>query len=151
VIACENEAQWEALGRVMGDPGWCRDPRFASLSGRKAHEDELDRLISAFTVLREPFALMRELQSAGVPAGVVQSCADLHRDPQLAARGALAWLDHPEMGRSPYEAWPFRILDCPGTLRPAPRLGADTEDVLGGILGLSADEISRLKEEEILR
>jgi crotonobetainyl-CoA:carnitine CoA-transferase CaiB-like acyl-CoA transferase len=149
-IACESAAQWEALSQLMGDPAWCREPRFASLAGRKAHEDELDRLISAFTMAREPWTLMRELQAAGVPAGVVQSCADLHRDPQLAAREALAWLDHPEMGRSPYEAWPFRILDCPGTLRPAPCLGADTEDVLGGILGLSATEIYRLKEEGIL-
>lgn len=151
VIACESESEWEALCRAMGNPDWCRRPECATLESRKRHEVELDRLIARWTATREPYALMQELQAAGVPAGVVQSCSDLHRDPQLNARGAFVWLEHPEMGRSPYEAWAFRCQASPGRPRPAPCLGEHTEKVLVELLGLSPAEVRRLKEEGVLQ
>lgn len=150
-IACETEAEWQALRRVMGEPGWCRRPEFATAESRKRHEGELDRLISQWTSTQEPFVLMRRLQSAGVPAGVVQSCADLHQDPQLRAREAFVWLEHPAMGRSPYEAWAFRCTASPGRLRPAPCLGEHTEAVLAEILGMTPDEVRSLKADGILQ
>jgi len=94
---------------------------------------------------------MDRLQRAGVPAGVVQSCADLHQDPQLKARGAFVWLEHPEMGRSPYEAWAFRCTASPGRLSPAPCLGEHTEEVLTEILGMTTAELRQLKEQGVFQ
>ena len=84
-----------------------------------------------------------------MPAGVVQSGADLHRDPQLTARETLAWLDHPEMGRAPYEAWAFRLVGRPSALRRAPGVGEHTAEVLGELLGMGPHEVERLSEEEV--
>ena len=150
-IVCESEAEWQALCRVMGEPDSCRRPEFATAASRKRYETELDGLIGRWTSTQEPYALMERLQSAGVPAGVVQSCADLHQDPQLGAREAFVWLEHPEMGRSPYEAWAFRCAAGPGRLRPAPCLGEHTEAVLAEILGMTPDEVRSLKADGILR
>lgn len=93
----------------------------------------------------------RRLQRIGIPAGVVQCCADLHRDPQLAARGAFQWLDHPEIGRAPYEAWPFRFSRTSGRLRRAPCLGEHTHQVLGELLAMSGEQVDRLITEGVLR
>ncbi|MBI4610798.1 MAG: CoA transferase [Candidatus Rokubacteria bacterium] len=150
-IACQTEAQWQALRRVLGEPDWCRRPEFATLASRQHHAAELDRLIGDWTARQEPGALMDRLQRAGVPAGVIQSCADLHQDPQLTAREAFVWLEHPEVGRSPYEAWAFRFVGKPGALRRAPCLGEHTEEVLTGLLGMPAAEVERLKAEGALR
>ncbi|MBI4241285.1 MAG: CoA transferase [Candidatus Rokubacteria bacterium] len=150
-IVCESEAQWQALCRAMGKPDWCRRPQFATAASRKRHEAELDRLIGEWTATQEAYALMDRLQRAGVPAGVVQSCADLHQDSQLKARGAFVWLEHPEMGRSPYEAWAFRCAASPGRLGRAPCLGEHTEEVLTEILGMTTAELRQLKEQGVFQ
>ena len=57
----------------MGHPAWTQDGRFATLLGRKAHEDELDARLGEWTQGWEAEALMHALQQAGVPAGVVHT------------------------------------------------------------------------------
>ena len=151
VIACEDEAEWQALCGAMGKPEWCGRPDFATPESRGRNAAELDRLIGRWTIAQETRALARRLQRLGIPAAVVQSCADLHRDPQLAARGAFQWLEHPEIGRAPYEAWPFRFSRTPGRLRRAPCLGEHTHEVLGELLVLSRAEVERLIAEGVLR
>ena len=87
--------------------------------------------------------LMRLLQSAGVPAGVVQRSSDLLQDPQLAHRGFYSYLDHPEMGNIPYSGHQFRIRGYEsGPRMPAPMLGEHNEVVLRDILGLTDEEIA---------
>jgi len=75
----------------------------------------------------------------------------LHRDENLEAFGFWHWLDHPQMGPSPYEGLEHRLSRTPGELRsPAPVLGQHNEEILGGMLGMSAAEIERLKQEKIV-
>ena len=149
-IVCETDRDWAALTRVMGSPPWAADPRLATAAGRLASVADVDRRIAEWTATRDPHALMAELQSAGVAAGAVQSCADLQRDPGLAAREALPLVDHPEMGRTRYEAWAFRAVGRPQIVRRAPCLGEHTTEILRDLLGLPHDEIRRLETEGIL-
>lgn len=152
VIAVFTDAQWEALRRVMGDPPWSHEERFAILLGRKEHEDELERLIGEWTSTRTAEEVMETLQAAGVPAGVVQNGRDvLENDPHLKERGYYVYLDHPEAGRTAYDGPGFRLSRAPGVLRsPAPCLGEHNEQVCKGILGLSDEEIAQLLIDEVL-
>ena len=149
-IVCEDDTDWEALVRVMGAPAWAAHARLATAPGRLAHAADIDLHLAEWTSTRDPHAVMAQLQAAGVPAGAVQSCADLHRDPGLAARETLPLVEHPEMGRTPYEAWAFRSVGRPQVVRRAPCLGEHTAEVLRDLLGLSADEIRRLDAAGVL-
>lgn len=145
-IACFSDAEWQALVEAMGDPDWARDSKFATHSGRKEHEDELDANISAWTADKEAYALQRELQSRGVPAFVVQSARELlDEDEHIRERGFYVYLDHPETGRAAYDGPPFKLSKTPGELRwPAPLLGEHTEYVCKEILGLDDEQIADL-------
>jgi benzylsuccinate CoA-transferase BbsF subunit len=150
-IAVASDEEWRALVRAMGEPAWAREPELASAAGRLAREAELDARLAAFTRGFEPGPLMQELQAAGVPAGAVQSVADLLADPQLAHRGHFRWLRHPHLGELPFEHSGFRIEGSPPVLSaPGPNLGEHNAEVLGGILGLSAAEIARLVAQEVV-
>jgi benzylsuccinate CoA-transferase BbsF subunit len=149
-IVCETDRDWTALARAMGSPSWATDPSLATAAGRLARAADVDRRIAEWTEAQDPHALMATLQAVGVPAGAVQSCADLQRDPGLAAREALPIVEHPEMGRTAYEAWAFRAMGCPQVVRRAPCLGEHTIEVLRDVLGLSQDEIGRLEAAGIL-
>jgi crotonobetainyl-CoA:carnitine CoA-transferase CaiB-like acyl-CoA transferase len=101
--------------------------------------------LSAFTARHAPRALMELLQAAGVPAGMVQRSSDHQQDPQLAHRRFFHPLEHPEMGRVPYEGHAYRIEGYDhGPRFPAPCLGEHTYQVLQEVLGLDDDEVARL-------
>jgi crotonobetainyl-CoA:carnitine CoA-transferase CaiB-like acyl-CoA transferase len=142
-VACEDDAQWHALVEAMGKPEWALDRRLATAAGRKAQETMLDARLAEWTASQSASALAERLQAAGIAAGVAQSCADLHGDAGLAARRAFAWVEHPEMGRTPYETWAFRMGEDAAPRR-APLLGEHTHEVLTQVLRLSPDEIARL-------
>ena len=75
----------------------------------------------------------------------MQTCADLHADPQVAYRGFFVELDHAEMGPSNYDGLVFHLSETPGELRlPAPTLGQHNEFVLRDLLGYDDETIADL-------
>jgi crotonobetainyl-CoA:carnitine CoA-transferase CaiB-like acyl-CoA transferase len=155
-IACRDDADWRRLAAVMGDPAWAREARFATVAGRVAHEDELERALEAWTIGQERYALAERLAAASVPAAPVQDARDrVERDPQLAARGYFVPLPHTATGVWPLERPPFRASDgdvhAGGRIRRGPPcLGEDTEEVLRRVLDMSEAEIAALADAGVL-
>ena len=137
-IGCFSEDEWKALVQAMGSPEWAADAKFSTLERRKANEAELETNLSAWTADKDAYELMQNLQSQGVPAGVVQSARELlDVDELIKERGFYVYLDHPETGPAAYDGPPFVLSETPGELRwPAPVLGEHTEYVCKEILGL---------------
>ncbi|HEX6131069.1 MAG TPA: CoA transferase, partial [Actinomycetota bacterium] len=77
---------------------------------------------------------------------------DLREDPHLAARRALVTVEHPEVGPATHAGNPIRLSRSVVTpAGAAPCLGADTEEVLGRLLGIGADEVRRLEAAGVCR
>jgi crotonobetainyl-CoA:carnitine CoA-transferase CaiB-like acyl-CoA transferase len=155
-ISVQSDEQWRALVAEIGSPAWAIDARYATASGRKANQDELDRQLTAFTVTQDRYALMDRLQGRGIPAGVVQKSSDrFDRDPQLKARGYFVDLQHSAIGTWPVEGFPAKLSASPADLggrtgRAAPKLGEDNDFVYREILGLTSDELTQLREEDVI-
>lgn len=155
-IAVQTDAQWAALVAEIGAPDWARDARFQTAVGRKAHEDDLDRLLATFTQSEDRYDLMNRLQQRGVPAGVVQKSVDrCTRDPQLQERGYFVSLPQSEIGTWPIEGFPAKCQNMPidiGGLpgRAAPLMGEDNDYVYRNVLGLTPEEIAALREDWII-
>ncbi len=155
-IAVTNEEEWTALVSQMGNPSWAADEKLRTMAGRVANQDELDRLVGTWTRDQEAFALQERLQHAGIPAGVCQTAEDrVERDPQLRHLKWLIPLPHNEIGTWPVKDVPFHFtnaqVDQGGPLgRAAPCYGQDNDYVYGDLLGMSAQERAKLKEEGII-
>lgn len=144
-IAVFSDAEWHAFCRAIGNPDWTGAPGFATLTGRKANENELDRLVEAWTVNFSAEEVMETLQACGIGAGVVQNAEDLLNDPQLKHRGYFWWMEHRDLGAFPHLGQAFKLSGTPARARmPSPRLGEHTEMVCREILGLSDDEFVAL-------
>ena len=129
-ITVTNDTELRALADVVGQPSW------TTMS-----TDALDDEIAAWTRSQQAEDLTHRLQSAGVPAGVVQTPEDLRNDPQLAHRGHYWMLDHPTMGHRAYDGPSFRLSETPAELtKAAPLLGEDNEKVYKEIIGMSDEE-----------
>jgi crotonobetainyl-CoA:carnitine CoA-transferase CaiB-like acyl-CoA transferase len=152
VIAVFTDAEWGSLTRAIGNPPWTGESRFATLLGRKQHEDELDQLLQSWTIKRDAREVMELLQSAGVAAGVIQSGKDLLEDDrQLRARGHYVPIEHPEAGRQRVDGVRIKLSAAPGTVRhPAPLLGQHNEYVFKELLGISEEEYVNLLVEQVI-
>ncbi len=136
-IAVDTGAQWRALAAIVG----CTDV-YPTNAERLAAHDAIDDVLSAWTSERDAASAARELQDAGVPAGVVQRSSDLLKDPQYAHRGFYREFEHGEMGRVPYAGHQYRISDYDnGPRGPAPQLGEHSFQVLTEFLGMSDEEV----------
>jgi len=145
-IACFSDEEWRALVEAMGNPEWALDGKFATLAARKENEVELEANIRSWTVDKDAYELMVDLQARGTPAGVVQSAREmLDLDEHLKSRGYYAYIEHPEAGVHAHDGPPFALSKTPGSVRsPAPLLGEHTEYVCKQILGLDDEGIAEL-------
>jgi crotonobetainyl-CoA:carnitine CoA-transferase CaiB-like acyl-CoA transferase len=150
-IACGAEAEWQAFCKAVGQEQLATDPRFRTAKDRKAHEDELEAVISAWTATRGKWDVTRTLQAAGVAAFPSMNSRDLAEDAHMNEHGFFSRLQHAEVGVQTHTGIPWRLTNAPNGVRsPAPLLGADTDTVMQEILGYSKETIARLKEEQVL-
>jgi benzylsuccinate CoA-transferase BbsF subunit len=136
----------------MGRPAWAEEERFSTLLGRKAHEDELEANVGAWSATTVAEEAMHLLQAKGVPAGVVQSAEDvLDHDQHMKARGFYVYLDHPVTGRAAYDGPAFRLSETQARLGgPAPLLGEHNDYVLRDVLGYDDERIAQLLVDQVV-
>jgi benzylsuccinate CoA-transferase BbsF subunit len=150
-IACGTDGEWQSLCQAIGQPDLATAVRFRTAADRKAHEDELEQILTSWTVSRDRWDVTQLLQAAGVASFPSLSSKDLVEDRHLNERGFFARLPHPEVGVRTHTGIPWRLSRSPNGVRaPAPLLGQDTEDVMHNLLGYSKQDIARLKEAKIL-
>jgi benzylsuccinate CoA-transferase BbsF subunit len=151
-IAVSTEEEWQSFCRVMGDPAWTKDPRFATLQKRQENEEELDRLVNEWTMNLTDDEVMLKLQAAGVGAGRIGTTQDqMDNDPQLKFRNFYQEREHPELGKYHPPRQPCVLSKTPCQIKRAPLIGEHNEYVLKEILGLSDEEIEPLIVEEVIQ
>ena len=141
-IACLNDQEWQGLVKVMGSPAWATDAKFATVSGRLEHQEELDRNIERWTQTIEKYDLMERCQAAGVRAMPVQSSENrVDHDSQLRHREMYLELDHPVLGTRKFQNAPFKLSETPAVnARCAPLMGEHNQEIVEGLLGISHEE-----------
>jgi benzylsuccinate CoA-transferase BbsF subunit len=143
-ISVMDEEQWGSFCRTIGNPSLAKQKEFASLADRKRNEDQLEKLITAWTLQYSAVEAETILQKAGVPAHIVARPSDVYRDIQLKERNYFTPIEHPVMGIQKFEPQACFILSkTPRELTmPSPCLGEHNEYVFKKLLGMSDDEIA---------
>ena len=150
-IACGTDAEWQALCGAMDQTGLGTDARFRTVQDRKANEDELDNIITAWTQTRDKWQVTETLQAQGVAAFPSMNSKDLADDPHLEQRGFFAELPHAEVGIRKHTGIPWLLSESPnGVQAHAPLLGQHTDQIMRDVLGYSDEHIAQLKERQVL-
>ncbi|MFJ9623271.1 CaiB/BaiF CoA transferase family protein [Streptomyces sp. NPDC101181] len=132
---------------VMRRPDLAADPRYATVEGRMEHQALLEEAIGAWAATRTTEEIGRELDEAGIPYAKVASVAEVVRSPQIAAREMIVESVHPRLGTIRMPGNPIKMEKTPPMVRKAPpSVGEDNSHVYGHVLGLSTEEIARLRD-----
>lgn len=147
VIAGNSDPIFSRLARLIGQPDWPADARFAGNAARCANVGELDAAIAAWTRGRTATDAEAALEAAEVPACRLYTIADIANDPHFSARGAVLAVDDPLTGPTLHPGPVPRFDGDPPesvVAWPGPAIGAHNTAVLRGMLALDESLIREI-------
>ncbi len=151
MVGAGNERLWKTFCEVLGAPEWADDARFDSNQKRVERREELVRMIEERLQARTRDEWVEAFGAAGLPSGPINNVADVFHDPQLLHRGMVEEIAHPTAGKIRLVGIPVKFSRTPAAIAsPPPLLGQHTEEVLGGLIGLTAGEIEQLRKDGVI-
>jgi crotonobetainyl-CoA:carnitine CoA-transferase CaiB-like acyl-CoA transferase len=151
LVATFNDREFIRLAGAVGHPEWVEDPRFAKNGARVANRKELSLLLTEALKGKTKAQWIEHLNAATVSCGPLNTMADLEHDPHVAEREMVVTLEHPLNGTIRTAASPMRFSATPVQYKSAPpSVGENTDEVLQGWLGLTADRIAELRAKNVI-
>lgn len=147
IIAVGNDRQFREYLKIAGVPEIADDPRFLTNRDRVGHREALIALLIEPMKRRKTAEWITALEAAAVPCGPINTLDQVFADPQVQARGLDVRLAREDGTETPGVANPVRFSATPVEYSKAPpALGNATEDVLRRILGLTLEEVGKLRD-----
>ena len=151
VFTAPAQHLFDRLCVMIGRPDLPKDERFASAAERPKHIPMvIDMMIEWFKA--RPFdAAMAALETADIPHSPIMSMADIFADPHYRAREMLIDVPVDGLGTFTQPGVIPKLSLTPGRVTHAGlAMGAHTDEVLSGLLGLTAAEIADLRAQRVI-
>lgn len=152
-IACSRapgSSHFANLCRIIGHEELIDDERMKTPQSRYLYKEELDALITEWTMQHTKTEAMDIIAKADIPAGALLDISDLAREQHYVDEGIIVEVEHPQRGRLKVPGFAPKMSENHVEYMPSPALGGSNEEVYGGVLGLSGEELRRLKEEKVI-
>ncbi len=150
VIGGNGDSIFQRLMVAAGYPYMAQDPRLSSNPGRVEHEAEIDKALADWCLQNDSVYLLDILDQNRVPAGPIYNVEDMFNDAHFNARGLFEEVEINGHALKIPAIMP-KLDKTPGSTRwPGPELGNHNQEVLGGILGISDDEMVSLSRDGII-
>ena len=151
VLRPTENNHWRAFAGLMGRPELAADPRYKDRGDRIENGAEVNAILDEWARTLTKQEIFDACRDVGCPVAPFADAEEIATSPQLEERGFFQEIDHPQAGRFYYPTAPYRMSETPWSARrPAPLLGQHNADVLSGRLGLSGEELARLRVARII-
>jgi len=143
---------WKDFANALGLGALADDERFATMMQRGANAAALIAILDETFAAQDSDAWAKQLDAGGdFIYTVVSKVQDLPDDPQMRDNGLIASVVHPNLGQLEMLNLPMGLSRSTSEIRgTAPELGQHTEEILVDELGYSWDEVSVLRQNEVI-
>jgi len=146
IIAIGNDGQFRAFCKEMGVPEWAADERFATSRARLVNRDAIEAMVQDVVREHDSGTLIERLAAAGVPAGPVNTIAQVYADPFVEARNTVHRFVREDGVEVPSVAFPGKLSATPADYRHRPpKVGEQTHELLADWLGADDAELAALE------
>jgi crotonobetainyl-CoA:carnitine CoA-transferase CaiB-like acyl-CoA transferase len=127
-----SDKQWRRFFEAIGEPEvFTKDPRFATITSRTQHIDEIYAMVTAYMTERTTAEWVALLSAIDIPVEPLRTIEELVEDPHLEASGFFQTQLHPTEGPLRMPGVPTTFSRSPADVGgPAPRLGEHSRDIL---------------------
>lgn len=151
IVTVGNDAQFRRFCAALGNSEWADDPRFATNAARLATRDDLIQLIAARMRKFDSAHWLEILEAQSVPCGPINGMEDVFADPQVLHRNMKVPVPGAASGALVMVGSPLHLSATPVEYRCAPpALGANTKEVLQGLLGLGEMSMRELASQQVI-
>ncbi len=151
MVSIIGNSLWRRFLGVIGREELASDPRFKDDMSRYQNRALINPIVSQWMAEKTVDEVIRLLEEARVPCGPVNTIAEVVADPQVKAREMLVDVEYPDVGEVPVGGVVIKLSETPGKIRKrGPRVGENNDEVYRGLLGLSPEELERLKAEGVI-
>jgi crotonobetainyl-CoA:carnitine CoA-transferase CaiB-like acyl-CoA transferase len=120
--------------------------QFKDMFVRAENSEAMYPLIEQWTMEHTKLEIMEACQAAGCPTTAIFTVPEAAEHSHLRERGYVVEVEHPELGTVRTLGAPFKLPESPGgPERPAPLLGQHNKEIYGEQLGMSEDELAKLR------
>jgi len=151
ILGAGNDRLWEKLCDIIGQPELKADPRFKTNALRTQNFRELYGYLDTAFQDRTTADWIAALEAAGIPCGPINTVDKVVADPQILFREMIVATNHPVAGAVKMAGVPIKMSATPGGIdAAAPLLGQHTAEILREMLGMTEDEVERLRQREVV-
>jgi crotonobetainyl-CoA:carnitine CoA-transferase CaiB-like acyl-CoA transferase len=153
LLAVANDGQFQRFCAIAGLDHLPIDERFSTNPKRLANRAELLPTLEKAIEAKTSEFWLQQLEANNVSCGPINNLDQVFANEHVQARGMRVEMDHPATGTAkvPLIKSPMRLSKTPTSERHAPpMLGQHTDEVLGDLIGLDADELASLRSEGII-
>ena len=150
LISAGDQHHWHRVCNALGKPEWLEDPRFTSRPERARNRDvvnqAMNELLSTMT-MKEAIAHFTKHDVVAAPVNNIPQAAE---DPHPWERRAMVEVPDFLAGEIAVSGDFWHFSRTPVVVGSTPKVGEHNEQILSGLLGYSAEEISQLLEEQVI-
>ena len=150
-LGVANNGLWKQCCAALERPDLMTDSRFDTEAKRVEHRGVLIPLLNEIFGTRGVDEWLKRLDAVGVPAGRINTVAEVCESEHLKARGMIVTLPHPTASRVTVLGVPIRLHATPGAAdTPPPLLGQHTDEILRTVLKVKPAAIEKLRSEGVI-
>jgi CoA:oxalate CoA-transferase len=150
VIAVITDNFWQNLKCVIDCPEF-QDEKFDTQPGRWDGKDLIEKKINDVLMTNTCKYWLEKLESKRIPCAPVNSLSQALSDEQVMHRNMVVDLSHPNGKSTRGPGNPIKLSRVSEeAFTAAPTLGQHTDEVMMELLGMSADEVVVLKDQEVI-
>ena len=150
LVSAGDQHHWHRVCNALGKPDWLEDPRFTTRhergNNRAIVQEAMSDLLANMT-MREAII---HFTHHDVTAAPVNTIAQAAQDPHPWERRAMVEVPDFLAGSIAVSGDYWHFSRTPTVVGSTPQVGEHNEEVLGGLLGLSNEEITALYENNVV-
>lgn len=150
LISAGDLHHWPRMCQALGKPEWLEDPRFTTRHARTHNAAVVNKAIRELTATMTMQEAIDHFTRHDVTAAPVNTIAQAAQDPHPWERRVMVEVPDFLAGTIAVSGDFWHFSRTPAVVGTTPKVGEHNEEVLGGLLGYSKEEIAELYVKEVI-